>query len=62
MLARVRDLNSVFKLAYRENITIYDALYLHYVLQNKLTLVTDDENLLKKARQYVNTVRSRDLP
>ena len=35
--------------------------YLYHALQNKLTLVTDDEKLLEKARQYINAIRSRDL-
>jgi predicted nucleic acid-binding protein len=60
-LDRVRDLNRVFELACKESITIYDASYLYYAIQNKLTLVTDDEKLLEKARHYINAIRSRDL-
>jgi predicted nucleic acid-binding protein len=60
-LDKVRDPNGVFELACKESITIYDASYLYYALQNKLTLVTDDEKLLEKARQYINVIKSRDL-
>ena len=51
----------VFESACEESITIYDASYLYYAIQNKLTLVTNDEKLLEKARRYVNAIRSRDL-
>jgi predicted nucleic acid-binding protein len=63
ILDRIRDLNSVFELACKENTTIYDASYLYHTLQNKLTLVTDDEKLLEKARQYMDLDKlSRVLP
>ena len=51
----------VFELACKESITICNASYLYYPIQNRLMLVTDDKELLERARRYVNAIRSRDL-
>lgn len=55
------DEEEVFKLASKENISIYDASYLHTAVKHKLTLVTDDGKLLSKASKYVKTIRSNEL-
>jgi len=52
---------SVFELAVKEGLTIYDAAYLHYALRNKLVLVTDDRRLMEKAKQYLETMSTREL-
>jgi len=51
----------VFELAVKKGLTIYDAAYLHYALRNKLVLVTDDIKLREKAKQYLETMSTRDL-
>jgi predicted nucleic acid-binding protein len=51
----------VFELAVKEGLTIYDAAYLHYALRNKLVLVTDDRQLMEKAKQYLETMSTREL-
>jgi predicted nucleic acid-binding protein len=51
----------VFELAVKEGLTIYDAAYLYYAAKNKLILVTDDAKLREKAKQYVETITTREL-
>jgi len=51
----------VFELAVKEGLRIHDAAYLHYALRNKLVLVTDDRRLMEKAKQYLETVSTREL-
>jgi hypothetical protein len=51
----------VFELAVKEGLTIYDAAYLHYALRNKPVLVTDDVKLREKAKQYLETMSTREL-
>jgi predicted nucleic acid-binding protein len=53
--------HEVFELAVKEKLTVYDAAYLYYVAKNKLILVTDDERLREKAKQYVETTTTRKL-
>jgi predicted nucleic acid-binding protein len=52
---------SVFELAVKEGLRIHDATYLHYALRNKLVLVTDDRRLMEKAKQYLETMSTREL-
>lgn len=51
----------VFELAVKEGLTIHDAAYLYYALRNKLVLVTDDRRLMEKAKQYLETMSTREL-
>jgi predicted nucleic acid-binding protein len=52
---------SVFELVVKEGLRIHDAAYLHYALRNKLVLVTDDRRLMEKAKQYLETMSTREL-
>jgi predicted nucleic acid-binding protein len=51
----------VLELALREELTVYDTAYLYVAVKNRLTLVSDDEKLLKKASRYVRTAKTADL-
>jgi predicted nucleic acid-binding protein len=51
----------VFELAVKEGLTVHDAAYLHYALRNKLLLVTDNIKLREKAKQYLETMSTREL-
>ncbi len=51
----------VFRLALKENLTIYDASYLHVAIKNKSILVTDDKVLRDKASKYVEGLSSNQL-
>jgi predicted nucleic acid-binding protein len=51
----------VFELTVKEGLTIHDAAYLYYALRNKLVLVTDDIKLREKAKQYLETMSTREL-
>jgi predicted nucleic acid-binding protein len=51
----------VFKLAVKEELTIYDASYLFLAIKNKLILVTDDEKLKNKSLKYIKVLNSRDI-
>jgi len=52
---------SVFELVVKEGLTIHDATYLHYALRNKLVLVADNRRLMEKAKQYIETMSTREL-
>ena len=61
-LASIRSEEArVFELAVKEGLTVYDAAYLYYAAKNKLILVTDDAKLREKAKQYVETITTREL-
>uniref|UniRef100_A0A7C4FC93 DNA-binding protein n=1 Tax=Thermofilum pendens TaxID=2269 RepID=A0A7C4FC93_THEPE len=51
----------VYELAFREGLTVYDAAYLYLALKGRLTLVSDDEELLEKASRYVRTSKTVDI-
>jgi predicted nucleic acid-binding protein len=51
----------VFELAVKEGSRIHDAAYLHCALRNKLVLVADDRRLMEKAKQYIETMSTREL-
>ena len=50
----------VFELANKEKLTIYDAAYLAKSIKANYILITDDENLLKKASKYIRALRSKE--
>lgn len=49
------------KIAVREGLTYYDAAYIQAAVENKLTLVTDDEMLYRVAKKFVKTMKSNEL-
>ncbi len=51
----------IFKLALKEQLTIYDASYLYMAIKNKMVLVTDDQKLRDKASKYVKVLDSRQI-
>lgn len=51
----------VFKLASKENLTIYDASYISLAAENKLTLVTDDQKLKEKASKHIKAINSNQI-
>ena len=51
----------MFELALKEGLTVYDASYLYMAIKDKLTLVTDDYRLKKKASQHVRVLSTREL-
>ncbi len=51
----------VFEIASKEKLTVYDASYLALAKKYDFILVTDDENLRKKALNYVKTMSSIDF-
>ena len=58
----VKGLESeVFNIAVKHGLTIYDASYVAVAVRRKLTLVTDDKELRKKASHIVKTITSDNL-
>lgn len=51
----------IFNLASKENLTVYDASYLYVAMENKFTLVTDDQKLRSKASKYIKVISSSEL-
>jgi predicted nucleic acid-binding protein len=54
-------MNNLFHIPSLKGLRIHDAAYLHYALRNKLVLVTDDRRLMEKAKQYLETMSTREL-
>jgi predicted nucleic acid-binding protein len=55
------DALETLRIATEENLTFYDASYIQAAIKNGLTLVTDDEKLLKKAKKYTKAITSQQL-
>jgi len=53
--------SEIFKLASKENLTVYDASYLCVAVGRRLTLVTDDWKLRSIASKYTRVLASGDL-
>jgi predicted nucleic acid-binding protein len=51
----------ILKIAAKEGLTYYDAAYIQAAIENKLTLVTDDEKLYRASKKYVKTVTSDEF-
>lgn len=51
----------IFKLACKEEITVYDASYLYLAKVKDLILVTDDKKLREKASKYIKILTSKDV-
>jgi predicted nucleic acid-binding protein len=54
------DFNRILKISLSKNLTFYDASYVVAAEMKRLTLVTDDEDLLKAGEEYVSTQRSTE--
>ena len=53
--------NEVFNLACKEDLTIYDASYLHASMKMQATLITDDRKLKEKGSKYVEVLSTEQL-
>ncbi|MGC9093999.1 MAG: type II toxin-antitoxin system VapC family toxin [Candidatus Bathyarchaeia archaeon] len=51
----------ILKIAAKEGLTCYDAAYIQAAIENKLTLVTDDEQLYRASKKYVKAITSYEL-
>ena len=51
----------VYRLALREDLTIYDAAYLKKAMELRAVLVTDDKILKEKAKKYVYSPTTDEL-
>ena len=64
-LMNIEDISSeemdVYKLAIKEDLTIYDAAYLKKAIDVEATLVTDDKQLKDIAGKYVKTITTAEL-
>ena len=58
---RIEDASAVLSIAVGEELTYYDASYLHAAIKEDATLVTDDESLNHVAGKYVQTMTSGEL-
>jgi predicted nucleic acid-binding protein len=54
-------MSNLFHIPSLKGLTIYDVTYLYYALRNKPILVTDDEKLVEKAKQLLETVSTGEL-
>jgi hypothetical protein len=54
-------MNNLFHIPSLKGLTICNAAHLYYALRNKLVLVTDDRRLMEKAKQYIETMSTREL-
>jgi len=52
---------NVYRLALREDLTIYDAAYLKKAMELRAVLVTDDKILKEKAKKYVYSLTTDEL-
>jgi len=51
----------ILRIAVEEDLTYYDASYLHTAMRNNLTLVTDDKKLYNAAKKHVETMKSDEI-
>ena len=51
----------VLNLAFKENLTVYDASYLYMAIKGGFTLVTDDQNLKNKALKHIAVITTESL-
>jgi len=51
----------VLNLALKEEVTVYDASYIHVAMKNGFSLVTDDARFREKAGRHVKTLASKEL-
>ena len=55
------QVKEIVQLAIQQNITFYDASFIHYAKINHLTLVTDDGLMNKIAKQFVPVSSSENI-
>lgn len=55
------DFSNTFRIAHKEGLTFYDALYITIAKGAGATLVTEDEKLKKAAGKFVKTITYSDL-
>ena len=51
----------ILKIAIDEGLTYYDAAYIRAAVENALTLVTNDKQLYKIGKKYVETITTDEL-
>jgi len=51
----------ILRIAVEEDLTYYDASYLHTAIGNSLTLVIDDQKLYTAAKKHVETMKSDEI-
>ncbi len=61
LVVGAEDLSDVAEVAAKEKITFYDASYIRIARTGNLTLVTEDEQLMKGASGYVRTATSKKV-
>ncbi|MCJ7631056.1 type II toxin-antitoxin system VapC family toxin [Candidatus Bathyarchaeota archaeon] len=59
--APVKDEAAILNIAVIEELTYYDASYIQAAIDSNSTLVTDDGELLSKAKKYVETKESAEI-
>ncbi len=57
----VTHLKDIVQFAIQQNITYYDASFIHYAKINHLTLVTDDGQMNRIAKQFVPVSSSENI-
>ena len=51
----INNISEVLKISIEKNITFYDAAYIYVVEKLKLTLITEDKEMLSKYTKAINT-------
>jgi predicted nucleic acid-binding protein len=57
----LNEFKSVGEIAVKENLTFYDASYIQASKKNNLTLISDDEELLAKASNYIKAIKLNEI-
>jgi predicted nucleic acid-binding protein len=57
----LNEFKSVGEIAVKENLTFYDASYIQASKENNLTLISDDEELLAKASNYIKAIKLNEI-
>jgi predicted nucleic acid-binding protein len=58
----LNEFKSIGEIAVKENLTFYDASYIQASMKNNLTLISDDEELLAKASNYIKAIKLSEIP
>jgi len=57
----LNEFKSVGEIAVKENLTFHDASYIQASKKNNLTLISDDEELLTKASNYIKAIKLNEI-
>ena len=57
----LNEFKSVGEIAVKENLTFYDASYIQASKENNLTLISDGEELLAKASNYIKAIKLNEI-